>query len=222
MSKKNTGIGERAEIAFCLKSGIKELGIFPDETQIAKLVEFLFLLNKWNSTYNLTAIRDIHSMMAYHLLDSLSIVDSLSACHNILDVGSGAGLPGLVLAIIYPDKKVSMIDVVQKKTAFINQVKIELGLNNVFVYSGRVEKLSVENKFDAIISRAFSSLSDFVNLSGHLLEKNGRFYAMKGLIPSDEIGNLDRNWKVCRIEPLIVPQLNAQRHLIVIENASYH
>ena len=210
MSRKNIITVERAEVEFRLKSGIKELGILLDDIQLGKLVDFLFLLGKWNSTYNLTAIRD---------MDSLSVAACLSTCENILDVGSGAGLPGLVLATVYPDKRVSMIDVVQKKTAFINQVRIELGLDNVTVYSDRVEKLSVEDKFDAIISRAFSSLSDFVGLACHLLKENGKFYAMKGLIPFDEIGNLDSGWKVSRIQPLKVPQLDAQRHLIIIESA---
>ena len=219
MSRKNIITVERAEVEFRLKSGIKELGILLDDIQFGKLVDFLFLLGKWNSTYNLTAIRDIYSMLTYHLLDSLSVAACLSTCENILDVGSGAGLPGLVLATVYPDKRVSMIDVVQKKTAFINQVRIELGLDNVTVYSDRVEKLSVEDKFDAIISRAFSSLSDFVGLACHLLKENGKFYAMKGLIPFDEIGNLDSGWKVSRIQPLKVPQLDAQRHLIIIESA---
>lgn len=208
---------EQAEIKSLLESGARELGIFLDDEQLVKLVDYLFLLKKWNSAYNLTAIRDINSMLTHHLLDSLSVVAFLSGCHEILDVGSGAGLPGLVLAIVYPDKNISVVDTVQKKTVFMNQAKMELALDNVTVYSGRVEKLSVGRKFDAIVSRAFSSLQDFVSLSDHLLEENGKFYAMKGLIPSDEIGNLDSAWKIDRIEPLKVPQLNAKRHLIVIE-----
>lgn len=208
---------EQAEIKSLLESGAKELGIFLNDEQLVKLVDYLFLLKKWNSAYNLTAIRDINSMLTHHLLDSLSVAAFLSGCHEILDVGSGAGLPGLVLAIAYPDKNISVVDTVQKKTVFMNQVKMELALDNVTVHSGRVEKLSVGRKFDAIVSRAFSSLQDFVSLSCHLLEENGKFYAMKGLIPSDEIGNLDSAWKIDRIEPLKVPQLNAKRHLIIIE-----
>ncbi len=219
MSEKNGKVMGRIQAESLLESGAQELGFFLEKTQIAKLVDYLFLLNKWNSTYNLTAVRDPHSMLIYHLLDSLSVAAFLSESRNILDVGSGAGLPGLVLAIIYPDKNISLVDVVRKKTAFMNQARIELGLNNVTVYSGKVEKLSVENKFDAIISRAFSDLSDFINLSGHLLEEDGKFYAMKGLIPLDEIGNLDSDWKISRIESLKVPQLDAQRHLIIVENA---
>ncbi len=219
MSERNGKVMGRIQAESLLESGAQELGFFLEKAQIAKLVDYLFLLNKWNATYNLTAVRDPRSMLTYHLLDSLSVAAFLSKSRNILDVGAGAGLPGLVLAIIYPDKSVSLVDVVQKKTAFMNQAKIELGLNNVTVHSGRVEKLSVENKFDAIISRAFSALSDFVNVSSHLLEKDGKFYAMKGLIPSDEIGNLDSDWKINRIESLKVPQLDAQRHLIIIEDA---
>ncbi len=202
-----------------LRLGVRELDIYPNEEQIKKLLDYLFLLDKWNATYNLTAVRDINSMLTHHLLDSLSVASFLSECHSILDVGSGAGLPGFVLALLYPDKRISLVDIVRKKTAFMNQVKIELGLDNVAIYTERVEKLSVRHKFDAIISRAFSSLSDFVYLSGHLLKKNGVFYAMKGLIPSDEINHLDSSWKITRIEPIKVPQLNAQRHLIVIKPA---
>lgn len=207
------------EIRSVLESGVGELNINLNDMQLIKLVDYLYMLKKWNSIYNLTAIRDINSMLTHHLLDSLSVVSFLSECHQILDVGSGAGFPGLVLAIVFPDKKISVVDTVRKKTIFMNQIKMELALNNVTVYTSRVENLTVESKFDGIISRAFSSLSDFVGRSSHLLKKNGKFYAMKGLIPIDEIGNLDSAWKIDRIEPLNVPRLDAKRHLIVIERA---
>ena len=216
MPKKTKPI-ERDEINLLLSSGISNLGLELDDIRFARLVDYLFLLNKWNSTYNLTAIRDPYAMLTYHLLDSLSIVSCLAESQSILDVGSGGGLPGLVLAIVYPEKRVSLIDVVHKKTAFLNQVKIELSLDNVTIYTGRVEALCVDELFDTIVSRAFSSLPDFVRCSAHLLKKNGKFYAMKGLIPEDEISNLDSCWKVSRIQKLDVPQLEAQRHLIVIE-----
>lgn len=190
--------------------------VFLADDMLEKLVDYIYLLHKWNATYNLTAFKNPEDMLTYHVLDSLSVVPFLADRKNILDVGSGGGLPGLVLSIVYPEKSISMIDVVQKKTAFLNQVRIELGLGNVTVYAGRVEKLQLDKKFDAIISRAFSSLPDFVGLSGHLLDRNGRFYAMKGLIPSDEISNLPSSWGIERIETLNVPSLDAQRHLIVI------
>ena len=216
MRKRKTETTNRSDIAERLKYGAEEMKVFLANEMLEELVDYIYLLHKWNATYNLTAFKNPGDMLTHHVLDSLSVVPFLSKSKNILDVGSGGGLPGLVLAIVYPEKFVSMIDVIQKKTAFLNQVRIELGLDNVMVYTGRVEKLEVNGKFDAIISRAFSSLSDFVGLSEHLLAEDGRFYAMKGLIPSDEISNLPSGWEVERIEALNVPSLDAQRHLIVI------
>lgn len=205
---------EKADVL--LKSGMHELGIADDRVQREKLLDYLALLDKWNATYNLTAIREPQAMLKQHLLDSLSVVPCFDDCHNLLDVGSGGGLPGLVIAVVRPELPVSVIDIVHKKTAFMNQVKIELGLDNVTVYTGRVEELVTETKYDAIVSRAFSSLSDFIRLSGHLLKDDGRFYAMKGLIPVNEIGNLDQEWTVREIRSLKVPGLNAQRHVIMV------
>lgn len=203
-----------------LESGIKFLNVVLDRPKINQLVEYIFLLEKWNRVYNLTAIRNVNQMMAYHLLDSLSIVPWISGCSRILDVGSGAGLPGLVIAVSCPDMIVEMVDTVSKKTAFIRQVIIELGLNNVKVHTGRVESLPMTGTFDGIISRAFSNLSDFVASSSYLLTEKGHFYAMKGLIPEDEISNLDKQWTIAGIVPLVVPGLNAQRHLVIIERNS--
>ncbi len=206
-----------SELRNHLRSGIQSLNIVLDDYKINQLVKYVFLLKKWNGVYNLTAIRDLEQMLTHHLLDSLSIVPWVSGCSHILDVGSGGGLPGLVIAISCPEMFVEMVDIVSKKTAFIRQATIELSLDNVKVHTGHVEKLSVTKSFDGIISRAFSDLSDFVMLSSHLLSEKGRFYAMKGLIPEDEISNLDKQWTVARIVPLAVPHLNAQRHLIIIE-----
>ena len=216
MRRKETEKVDRTDIEERLKSGAENMKVFLADEMLEKLVDYIYLLHKWNATYNLTALKNPGDMLTHHVLDSLSVVPFLVKSQNILDVGSGGGLPGLVLAIVYPEKHVSMVDIVQKKTAFLNQARIELGLDNVTIHTGRVEKLQVEKKFDAIISRAFSSLPDFVGLSGHLLDRNGRFYAMKGLSPSDEISNLPSGWKVERIDVLNVPSLDAQRHLIVI------
>ena len=216
MRRKETEKVDRTDIEERLKSGAENMKVFLADEMLEKLVDYIYLLHKWNATYNLTALKNPGDMLTHHVLDSLSVVPFLVKSQNILDVGSGGGLPGLVLAIVYPEKHVSMVDIVQKKTAFLNQARIELGLDNLTIHTGRVEKLQVEKKFDAIISRAFSSLPDFVWLSGHLLDRNGRFYAMKGLIPSDEISNLPSGWKVERIDVLNVPSLDAQRHLIVI------
>lgn len=200
-----------------LLSGLDALHLHLNHDQCHQLIEYLNLLSKWNRIYNLTAVRNIEQMLTHHLLDSLAIVQKISHCSRLLDVGAGGGLPGLVVAIACPNISVNLIDIVSKKTAFIRQVAIELQLNNVAVHTGRVEQLVIDPPFDGIISRAFSSLNDFVSLSSHLLSENGRFYAMKGLIPKDEISNLDKSWHIVEIVPLSVPQLHAQRHLIVIE-----
>ncbi|MGN0917529.1 MAG: 16S rRNA (guanine(527)-N(7))-methyltransferase RsmG [Oxalobacter sp.] len=203
-----------------LESEIKSLNIVLDKPKINQLVEYISLLEKWNKVYNLTAIRNVNQMVTHHLLDSLSIVPWISGCSHILDVGSGAGLPGLVIAVSCPGMIVEMVDTVSKKTAFIRQAAIELGLNNVKVHTGRVESLSMTGTFDGIVSRAFSSLSDFVALSSYLLTEKGHLYAMKGLIPEDEISNLDKQWTIAKIVPLVVPGLDAQRHLVIIERNS--
>lgn len=205
------------ELGKVLLDGSREIGIDVDDYQIRQLLNYLTLLSRWNTVYNLTAIRSLEAMVTHHLLDSLVVVPLLKDISQLLDVGSGAGLPGVVLAILYPDISVSLIDAVQKKTAFISQVKAELRLKNVTVYTGRVEKLRTPEKFDAIISRAFSDLSQFVELSEHLLAEDGKFYAMKGTLPEDEMALLPAGLKVKAAVPLIVPFLEAERHLLVME-----
>jgi 16S rRNA (guanine527-N7)-methyltransferase len=208
---------DRVVVADVLKQGIKDLKLALADDQVEKLLDYLALLNKWNSVYNLTSVRDPMQMVTLHLLDSLAAVPAFAGAKNVLDVGAGGGLPGMVLAISRPDMKVSMIDTVHKKTAFLNQVKAELGLSNVTVYTKRVEQLEVKTKFDVITSRAFADLSDFVNWSGHLLEEGGRFIALKGTAPEDERERLPEPWKVQKLEPLTVPGLEAERHLVFIE-----
>lgn len=218
MAKKHrTAFMDETELRSRLESGLKELNLELDNTKVDKLVQYIGLLGKWNRIYNLTAIRDTEQMLTHHLLDSLSVIPWVSNCKHLLDVGSGGGLPGLIIAIVCPDIAVEMIDIVSKKTAFIRQAAIEMGLTNVTVHTGRVEELSTDSPFDGIISRAFSSIPDFVALTSHLLGAKGRYYAMKGLIPEDEISNLDRQWTTAKIVPLAVPQLDAQRHLVIIE-----
>ena len=204
---------DRVVVADVLKQGIKDLKLDLADDQVEKLLDYLALLNKWNSVYNLTSVRDPMQMVTLHLLDSLAAVSAFAGAKNVLDVGAGGGLPGMVLAISRPDMKVSMIDTVHKKTAFLNQVKAELGLSNVTVYTKRVEQLEVKTKFDVITSRAFADLSDFVNWSGHLLQEGGRFIALKGTAPEEERERLPEPWKVQKLEPLTVPGLEAERHL---------
>ncbi|WP_295994759.1 16S rRNA (guanine(527)-N(7))-methyltransferase RsmG [Rugamonas sp.] len=207
---------DRAALAQVLSNGIKELPLELNQAQVDKLLDYLALLLKWNSVYNLTSLRDPMQMVTHHLLDSLAAVPAFAGAVNVLDVGAGGGLPGMVLAIARPDMKVAMIDTVHKKTAFLTQVKAELGLANVTVYTMRVEQLEVKQPYDVITSRAFADLSDFVNWSGHLLAEGGQFIALKGVAPQDERERLPADWKVSHLQPLTVPGLDAERHLVFI------
>ena len=207
----------REDLAQTLADGAQTLQLDLSGAQQGQLLDYLALLSKWNSVYNLTAVRDPVQMVTQHVLDSLAAVPAYADAHNVLDVGAGGGLPGMVLALARPDMRVSLIDPVHKKTAFLTQAKGELGLANVTVHTGRVEQLQVSQKFDVITSRAFAELNDFVNWSGPLLEQGGRFIAMKGVMPKDEIARLPAGWKVTAVQPLQVPGLDAERHLVFIE-----
>lgn len=210
---------DRAALALVLKNGVAQLDLGLSEAQQEKLLDYLALLNKWNKVYNLTAVRDPMEMMTLHVLDSLASMPAFRNAQNVLDVGAGGGLPGMVLAIARPDMKVSMIDIVHKKTAFLNQVKAELELGNVTVYTKKVQELQVKTPYDVITSRAFADLSDFVNWSGHLLAEGGQFIALKGTAPAEERERLPDPWKVNELQPLNVPGLDAQRHLVFIGRA---
>ena len=207
-----------------LNEGIEQLGIAVTDAQRLKLLDYVALLGKWNAVYNLTAIRDPRQMLIQHILDSLAIIPFITrrtGPQSALDVGSGGGLPGIVMAIVLPDWQVTLNDIVHKKTAFQSQAKLQLGLTNLSVVTGRVENLhpgvEVPGLFDVIVSRAFAELSDFVTLARHLVAGNGRIWAMKGIRPDAEIARLPADTKVCCIERLRVPMLDAERHLIEIE-----
>jgi 16S rRNA (guanine527-N7)-methyltransferase len=207
-----------------LNEGIEQLGIAVTDAQRQKLLDYVALLGKWNAVYNLTAIRDPRQMLIQHILDSLAIIPFITrrtGPQSALDVGSGGGLPGIVMAIVLPDWQVTLNDIVHKKTAFQSQAKLQLGLTNLSVVTGRVENLhpgvEVPGLFDVIVSRAFAELSDFVTLARHLVAGNGRIWAMKGIRPDAEIARLPADTKVCCIERLRVPMLDAERHLIEIE-----
>jgi 16S rRNA (guanine527-N7)-methyltransferase len=205
-----------------LDDGIEGLELALTENQRQKLIDYVALLGKWNAVYNLTAIRDPRQMMIQHILDSLAIIPFLAkrGPSTALDVGSGGGLPGLVMAIALPDWQVTLNDIVHKKTAFQSQAKLQLGLENVSVVTGRVENLKagveVPGKFDVIVSRAFAELSDFVTLARHLVAESGRIWAMKGVRPVGEIERLPSDVQVLGIERLRVPMLDAERHLVEI------
>ncbi len=205
-----------------LRGGAVELGIDLRDEQIDRLLDYVALLAKWNAVYNLTAIRDPRQMLVQHILDSLSIVPHMAARDGatILDVGSGGGLPGIVLAIALPERAVTLNDIVQKKSAFQAQAKAELKLGNVSVVTGRVETLrpgvELPGKFDAIVSRAFADLVDFVTLSRHLVNERGAIWAMKGVRPDEEISRLPVDAHAAQVVRLAVPSLDAERHLVEV------
>lgn len=196
-----------------LQLGVKQLGISLDEEAQSKLLDYLVLLDKWNKVYNLTAIRDPQQMVSYHLLDSLAVVPHLWK-GRWLDVGCGAGLPGLVLAIALPNWQFSMLDSNSKKMSFVQQAVIELKLHNVKIKCMRVEEWRPPERFDGIISRAFCELSDFLRNTRHLMNPQGRWMAMKG-VPQREFTGLPDKCHIERVIPLQVPGLNAARSLVI-------
>ncbi len=199
-----------------LAAGIAALGLTLPAGAEARLLAYLALLDKWNRVYNLTAVRDAGRMVSHHLLDSLAAVPFFTR-EQVLDVGSGGGLPGIPLAIVRPELRVTLIDSIAKKTAFLLQAKAELGLANVQVITGRVEDFRPEAGFDVITSRAFSDLNAFVTLTRHLLNPGGCWLAMKGLYPHEEIAGLPSGVRVSADHALAVPGLDVTRHLIVLE-----
>ncbi len=176
--------------------------------------QYCELLLQWQKTYNLTAIKTIDEMMTHHVLDSLSIQPYIHG-KNIIDVGSGAGLPGMILAIANPDKHFTLLDAVEKKTHFMQHAKTKLGLTNVTVIHERVEKYKPEILFDTVVTRAFSSLKTMLESTQHLCAPNGIFLAMKGRLPEDELAE-PTGFHVQSVQSLAVPGLNAQRHVVVI------
>ncbi len=198
-----------------------------DGLALDHLLSYLDLLQAWNRVYNLTAVRDPDSMLSQHLLDCMTALPGLrrwaddragaraaGAQLRALDVGSGGGLPGLVLAICQPNWQVCCVDTVAKKVSFIRQVAAELGLPNVQASHSRVEALSAEERYDVVISRAFASLSDFTALTRHKLAVNGVWAAMKGKPTAQELADLPADVEVFHVEPLQVPGLDAQRCLV--------
>lgn len=201
-----------------LLSGAKQLGIEIDPARQDKLLAYLELLIKWNKAYNLTAVRDPDEMISRHLLDSLSVVSFVAeGGENWLDVGSGGGMPGIPLAIMFPQLHFTVLDSNGKKTRFLTQVKIELQLDNLDVMHSRVEDFKTERPFDGICSRAFSSLADFANLTRHLGETQTRWLAMKGLHPDDELQELPADFRLCGSNVLRVPGCQGQRHLLILQ-----
>lgn len=197
-----------------LSDGIARMGLAVTPEQQVKLLDYLALLRKWNEVYNLTAIRQPEQMVSNHLLDSLSVLPHLWP-QRWLDVGCGAGLPGLVLAVMRPEWSFTLLDSNSKKTGFVQQAVIELGLHNVEVRCERVEQWQTAQKFDGIISRAFAEASDFVKLTHHLLADAGHWAAMKGA-SEQELAHLPEGIVVEKVITLQVPELEAARSLVVL------
>jgi 16S rRNA (guanine527-N7)-methyltransferase len=200
-----------------LSRGLAALGVDLPPPAQEKLLAFATLLGKWNKVYNLTALRDEEQVVSHHLLDSLAVLPHLGNAKRLADIGSGGGLPGIPLAIALPDMQVALVESNQKKSAFQQQAKIELGLANLSVHCERVEAWMPEEKCDVVVSRAFSDLAEFVRLSGHLLAEGGALLAMKGVHPYEEIAQLPAGWRVAEVIPLQVPGVEGARHLVRVE-----
>jgi len=200
-----------------LVSGLETLGIENQDNLIDKLLIYMKLLIKWNQTYNLTAITEEPHIITHHLLDCLSVIKLVKAT-NILDVGSGAGLPGLILALCFPKKKITMVDKVGKKTAFIQQAIGEFSLNNAIVLNSRVEDMKNYRDYDGIISRAFSDMETMIKLTSNLLLEEGNWYGMKSKkSKANEMAVIKYPYHVDKID---VPHLKVERYLITVMNTT--
>lgn len=202
-----------------LSTGLAVMGLALGDDQQKRLLAFLGLLNKWNRAYNLTAVRDERQMVSRQLLDSLSILPWVTTDH-LLDVGAGGGLPGIPLAITLPDRQFTLLDSNGKKTRFLNQCVLELGLDNVQVIHGRAEDCKPSRPFSQISSRAFTALENLVHWCDGLLANGGEFLAMKGQFPDDEVAALPAGWQVKSSHSLEVPGADGERHLLVVARAA--
>ncbi|GAA6151394.1 16S rRNA (guanine(527)-N(7))-methyltransferase RsmG [Pseudoteredinibacter isoporae] len=198
-----------------LDAGLKQLGLHLPDDIVERLLAYIQLFEKWNKTYNLSAVRDINAMISRHLLDSLAILPFVEG-QRLIDVGTGGGLPGIPMAICHPEREVHLLDSNGKKTRFLFQVKTLLGLDNVQVHNCRVESYQPEALFDGVMSRAFASLEDMTNGCQHLIKENGRFWAMKGIYPTDELKPLEKNYIVANSHALTIPGEEGERHLLEI------
>ena len=201
-----------------LAEGVEALRLDLSTEVQKKLLDYVALVEKWNRTYNLTAVREPEKMLSHHVLDSLAVVPHVER-PTIADVGSGAGLPGIPLALALPRSHVTLIESNQKKNAFLNQAVIELALSNVTVVHTRVETTESPARFECVISRAFSDVAEFVSLAGRLCAPGGMLAAMKGVYPYEELTQLPPDFRLREVVSLDVPGLDAERHLVLIERA---
>ncbi len=198
-----------------IRDGAQAMGLDLDPDSVQKLADYVALLHKWNQAYNLTAVRDPEQMVYRHILDSLSIVPYLQG-RRILDIGTGAGLPGIPLAVACPQREFILLDSNAKKIRFVTQAIATLGLTNARAVVARVEKLVVPDRFDTLISRALGGIADMLALAGHLCSPGGRFLAMKGVYPQEELAAIPPDYHVLAVEALSVPGLDGKRHVVVI------
>jgi 16S rRNA (guanine527-N7)-methyltransferase len=198
-----------------LTSLLKAAGISLSDQQKEQLVAYVGLLDKWNKAYNLTSVRDPQQMLVRHILDSIVVAPHLKG-ERFIDVGTGPGLPGIPLAIVLPQAHFTLLDSLGKRVRFLRQVQHELGLTNVTPVQSRVEAFPSEPPFDGVISRAFASLQDMVSWCHHLPSAQGCFYALKGVRPDEEIASLPAGFRLVSVNALNVPELDGERHLVVI------
>ena len=199
-----------------LETGLRELNLNCSSLQLEKLLKYLELLQRWNKAFNLTAIRDPLQMVRLHLLDSLAIHPYIQGLKSIIDVGTGPGLPGIPLAILNPEINFTLLDSNGKKTRFLFQAINELKLTNASEINHRVEAYQPNQLFDAVISRAFSSISDMLNQCDHLVSDQGCFLAMKGKKPDSELSQMSKAYKVIEVSEVNVPLIDSERHLVKI------
>lgn len=203
------------ELGKRLAAGLEELGLHPPAAVHRRLLQYLRLLQKWNRVYNLTGVRDPHEMLARHILDSFAVLRFVTGS-RVLDVGTGAGLPGIPLALMLPASWFVLLDSSAKKTRFVRQVVAELELANVEVVCERAEKFQPPHKFDTLVARALAPIPDVLAASGHLCAASGQILIMKGACPRQELAVIPEGYAVSEVKALRVPRLNAERHLVII------
>lgn len=213
------GSGPKSQKRAKLTAGIDSMGITCTDEQVNLLLAYLDMLERWNKTFNLTAIRDPMQMINLHLLDSLAVLPHIGDKKNLIDVGTGPGLPGIPLAIMHPDKNFTLLDSAGKKTRFLFQVRSELGLNNVLEVNKRAESFIPQTPYDAVLSRAFSSIPDMLKVCQHLVTDTGCFIAMKGKLPESELSAIPKGYKVTDLCRLHIPDVDGERHLITITHS---
>jgi len=199
-----------------LGAGLRDLHLALGNGTLDQMLRYLELIEKWNRVYNLTAIRSAEAMIPHHILDSLTVLPWVRG-ERVVDVGSGAGLPGIPIALARPEIAVTLLEIVDKKTAFLQQAVGELRLPNVTVVRERVENWEPVDRFDVVVARAFAETAEFVRTAGHLVRPGGRILAMKGLDPATELHSLPPGIRVAEVRPVSVPGLAAARHVVVLE-----